>query len=68
MIHGNDCYAIVKIWGCKMKDKLNGIIYKEYEPMSRHSTFRIGGEARYYITPASIEQLLQALVMRALGV
>ena len=61
MIHGNDCYAIVKIWGCKMKDKLNGIIYKEYEPMSRHSTFRIGGEARYYITPASIEQLLQAI-------
>ena len=29
--------------------------------MSRHSTFRIGGEARYYITPASIEQLLQAI-------
>lgn len=45
-----------------MKDKLNGIIYKENEPMSKHTTFRIGGSARYFITPSNKAQLQQAIM------
>lgn len=45
-----------------MKDRLTGILYKENEPMSKHSTFRIGGPARYFITPKDIKQLQQAIV------
>lgn len=29
---------------------------REYEPMNRHTTFRIGGPARYFVTPQSQEQ------------
>lgn len=45
-----------------MKDRLTGILYKENEPMGKHSTFRIGGPARYFITPKDIKQLQQAIV------
>ena len=33
----------------------------EHEPMKRHTTFRIGGEARYYVMPTSAEALKHTL-------
>ncbi len=29
--------------------------YREHEPLSRHTTYRIGGPARHHFTPASVE-------------
>ena len=29
------------------------------EPMSKHTTFRIGGPAQYFVTPQSTEELAQ---------
>ena len=37
-----------------------GIPYSEYEPMSSHTTFRIGGPARFFVTPKDDLQLLRA--------
>lgn len=36
----------------------NGIEFAVREPMSKHTTFRIGGEVDYYISPKSKEQLI----------
>ena len=33
----------------------------ESEPMSRHTTFRIGGTADYFVMPSSVEEL-QAII------
>ncbi|HCT91749.1 MAG TPA: UDP-N-acetylenolpyruvoylglucosamine reductase [Lachnospiraceae bacterium] len=33
----------------------------EHEPMNRHTTFRIGGPARYFVTPRSPEQVQRVL-------
>lgn len=33
------------------------------EPMSRHTTFRIGGPAAYYCMPQSIEEVLQVITL-----
>ena len=30
----------------------------EREPVSRHTTFRIGGEADYFVTPETVEDLV----------
>ena len=40
----------IKGLGCKIL---------EQEPMSRHTTFRIGGPAQYHVMPESIAQLKQ---------
>lgn len=31
------------------------------EPMKKHTTFRVGGPARYYVTPTSVQQIVQIL-------
>ena len=40
-------------------DKLNNVIAKDSilidEPMSRHTTFRVGGPADYFVTPQSVD-------------
>ena len=35
--------------------------WKEAEPLSRHTTFRVGGPARLFLQPASEDRLVQAL-------
>ena len=37
-----------------------GIPYSEYEPMSAHTTFKIGGPARFFVTPKDDIQLSRA--------
>ena len=34
---------------------------KEYEPLKNHTTFRIGGEARYFFVVSSMGELMQAI-------
>jgi UDP-N-acetylmuramate dehydrogenase len=41
-------------------DRLAGV-YRENEPLSRHSTYRIGGPARHHFVPASAEAVVGAL-------
>lgn len=51
-------------------DTLSGlsIPFAEKEPMKNHTTFQIGGEAQYLITPRSVEELAAALAAcRAAG-
>lgn len=49
----------------KFYDKLIDIVGKEHflenEPMKRHTTFRVGGPAAYYITPATKEAVAQVV-------
>ena len=46
-------------------EKLNGILPEENilleEPMKKHTTFRIGGPAKYYVIPQSKEQVKQII-------
>ena len=42
-------------------DRLAGV-YRENEPLSRHSTYRIGGPARHHFTPSTQEAVAGALV------
>lgn len=48
-----------------MKEKLESILPKEQiltqEPMSRHTTFRVGGPAEYFLTANTAEQLRSVL-------
>ena len=39
------------------------IPFKENEPMSAHSTFKIGGPARVYVSPKGTDQLMSALML-----
>lgn len=39
-----------------------GIVYKENEPMSAHTTFKIGGPADMFVQPASEEALAKLIV------
>ena len=39
-------------------DKIN---IKENESMSKHTTYKVGGEVKYFVTPASIEELIELL-------
>ena len=41
--------------------QLNNIDYTENEPMSAHTTFKIGGRADYFITVDSVEELKTAI-------
>ena len=42
-------------------DKLNNVIAKDSiltdEPMSRHTTFRVGGPADFFVTPKAKEEV-----------
>lgn len=40
-----------------MQNVFQTVEYKEYEPMMKHTTFRIGGPARYFFTPKNIEEV-----------
>lgn len=40
-----------------MQDIFNEIKYIESEPLCRHTTFRIGGPAKYFFMPGNIEEL-----------
>ena len=46
-------------------NELSQIVGSEYvltnEPMSRHTTFRIGGPADYYVTPGSPDEIIKIL-------
>ena len=48
-------------------DQLIQIIDKEYvlenEPMSRHTTFRVGGNADYYVMPSSVESIQKLITL-----
>ena len=33
------------------------------EPMKKHTTFRIGGPAKYYVTPMNCEQIKQIILI-----
>lgn len=44
-----------------MKDRLIGIIYKENEPLDRHTTFRIGGPARFFVMPKNVKEIVQVV-------
>ncbi len=54
-----------------VRDILNGILTEdlifENEPMSRHTTFRAGGNAAFYVTPENEEQII-ALVKALKGI
>ncbi len=49
-----------------IENKLSHIVgdhnIKIDEPMSKHTTFRIGGAARFFVTPQTVEQLRQLVV------
>ena len=42
---------------CRLKDVVGEINVLKDEPMSVHTTFRIGGNADYFITPEDTDQL-----------
>lgn len=44
-----------------LKGCLTNEEYKENEPLNRHTTFRIGGDADYYVVPQSTEALKKAI-------
>ena len=41
--------------------KMSKIPFSENEPLAPKSTFRVGGQARIYITPQSIQQFASAV-------
>ena len=41
----------------------NGVSYLADEPMSKHTTFRIGGKARLVALPKSVEELVRVLTL-----
>ncbi len=43
--------------------QLLGDRFKENEPMSKHTNFRIGGPARYFVEVKSVEELQQVLLI-----
>lgn len=49
------------------RDKIHHIIeenrIRENEPMSRHITFRVGGNADYYVTPDSEEEIQEVIAL-----
>ena len=47
----------------KLGNILPGECIKTNEPMSRHTTFRIGGPARYYVRPKTREQLARTAML-----
>lgn len=47
----------------KLRDILPKDCIKTEEPMSRHTTFRIGGPARYYVRPETKEQLVMTAAL-----
>lgn len=47
----------------KLGNILPGECIKTNEPMSRHTTFRIGGPARYYVRPKTREQLARIAML-----
>ncbi len=40
-----------------MQNVFQMVEYKEYEPMMKHTTFRIGGPARYFFMPKNMEEV-----------
>ena len=46
---------------CRLKDVVGEINVLKDEPMSAHTTFRIGGNADYFVTPDNVEQLKDAI-------
>ena len=51
MLNNNDNF-IDKLYGTVSRDRV-----LTAEPMSRHTTFRIGGPADYLVSPASMEEI-----------
>ncbi len=47
----------------KLKSIVGGSNVLFNEPMKKHTTFRIGGPATYYVTPANCEQISQILAL-----
>ena len=39
----------------KLKDKFPNLEIKREEPMSKHTTFRIGGPAELFVSPKAVE-------------
>lgn len=47
----------------KLKAIVGGANVLSEEPMKKHTTFRIGGPAKYYVTPMDCEQIRQILAL-----
>lgn len=47
----------------KIKEKLTAGTLLEQEPMSRHTSFRIGGPADIFVQPATVEELWDVLCL-----
>lgn len=45
----------------KLKDIVGKDYIKENEPMALHCTFKCGGNARYYVIPGNIDELVQVI-------
>lgn len=41
----------------QLQEQFPALDIREYEPMNRHTTFRIGGKARVFLRPASAEEI-----------
>lgn len=49
--------------------KQSGIIFKTLEPMSEHTSFKIGGRAKIFIIPASVDECVKSIELcNSLGV
>lgn len=47
----------------------DGISFKENDPLSLHSTFRIGGKAKFFVMPSTEDQLAKAVsIAKCLGI
>jgi len=38
------------------------MIIKEHEPMSKHTSFRVGGAARWFVQPGNVQEVQEAIV------
>ncbi|MCI8908799.1 MAG: FAD-binding protein, partial [Angelakisella sp.] len=50
---------MTSLWNTALGD--TGVPFQMGEPLSRHTTFRIGGAAEYYVSPKSIPELERLL-------
>ncbi len=54
--------GLICIWkGVIMQSIFNDINYKDSELMSCHTTFRIGGPAKYFFSPTTVEEILRII-------
>lgn len=55
----SDCWESIRMALCGLED----VGVKELEPLARHTSFRIGGPARFWIEPGTIDALARAMAL-----